>query len=198
MPNYTQDPDDEKKVGPGSLPDNYYDRAEIVTFYENHKTPNSVYFGDLNKDVGFFFGSSASFAKLDIPLTGFETITASKDSKQVEGVGTKFDTELIATDKIEFISASASQVLIVSNISASTSMSLTENYTLNDFTGSAYDTKVRRKRSWNASSYEDYGKPTPGSELMINPLAVSGSNSDSGSNILFIYKGGLDGSPRPF
>ena len=46
-----------------------------------------------------------------------------------------------------------------------------------------------------SGNYENYGKPLVGTELNIHPVAYSGSNGDK---VVFIYKGGLDGSPRPF
>ena len=44
--------------------------------------------------------------------------------------------------------------------------------------------------------YANFGKPTAGTTLNINPLAWSGSAADAGK-VIFIYKGGLDGLGRP-
>tara|TARA_B100000287_G_C20528954_1_gene740013 strand:+ start:309 stop:908 length:600 start_codon:yes stop_codon:yes gene_type:complete len=199
VPKYIQDADTKKQV-PGSLPDNAYDRATVASFYKVIKTPNSVVFntsGNDSGDIGFFFGSSASFSELDLNLSGTE-ITCSKNSNLVLGIGTSFDTELVSGDKIEFVSASESQVLIVDNIASATSMSLTANYTLEDFTGSSAGTQVTRRRSFMSNNYENYGTPADGTELIINPLAVSGSSADNNKSVIFIYKSGLSGPPRRF
>ena len=47
-----------------------------------------------------------------------------------------------------------------------------------------------------AGNYINYGKPTAGSQLNINPCAWSGSVADAGT-VTFVYKGGLDGQGRP-
>jgi hypothetical protein len=64
MSDYVQDPNDSKKQVPGQLPDNAYDRVSSpIPCSSSMKTPNSVYIvSDLTNTVGFFFGSSASFA----------------------------------------------------------------------------------------------------------------------------------------
>ena len=62
MPNYVSDG---KKQKPGFLPDNAYDRAITQNACSMSKTPNHVIVvnGDgANDNIGFFFGSSASFA----------------------------------------------------------------------------------------------------------------------------------------
>jgi len=64
MPNYIQDPNDSKKQIPGSPPDNYYDRSSSPATASLVKTPNSIYAVAACDGVGFFFGSSASFAAL--------------------------------------------------------------------------------------------------------------------------------------
>tara|TARA_Y100000034_G_scaffold119797_1_gene161938 strand:+ start:363 stop:965 length:603 start_codon:yes stop_codon:yes gene_type:complete len=200
MPNYVQDSNDSKKQVPGPLPDNYYGRAGIVSNVSEsisgggtglNKTPNSVFINSLTGNVGFFFGSSASFATLDLNLTGNGKITASNGSKQISGSGTSFTTELVAGDKIEIVSASFKQVHIIDSISSSISMSVTTNWGGNTHSESA----ITRRRSFMSGNYENYGKPAVGTELNIHPTAYSGS---SGDKVVFIYKGGLDGSPRPF
>ena len=64
MPDYVQDGNDSKKQVPGSLPDNYYDRASVVSNVSEsisgggmglNKTPNSVFINSLTGNVGFFF-----------------------------------------------------------------------------------------------------------------------------------------------
>ena len=185
---------DGKKQKSGELPKNAYDRVNSVSFYTFTKTPNSVYFGDLDSNVGFFYGSSASFAELDLNLSGTGQITCSKNSKQISGSGTAFTTELVSGDKIQITSASVSQVKIIDSIKNDVSMSVTSNVTLENmaggigFTGSL----VERKRSFMSSSYTNFGKPQSGSEVLMNPIAVSGSSSDDGK-ILYIYKSGLSG-----
>ena len=65
MPNYIQDPNNSKKQIPGPKPDNAYDRVGTVTSCTLVKQPNSVLVtSPLTSAVGFFFGSSASFAEL--------------------------------------------------------------------------------------------------------------------------------------
>ena len=200
MPNYVQDPNDSKKQVPGPLPDNYYGRADVVSNVSEsisaggtglNKTPNSVFINSLTGDVGFYFGTSASFATLDLNLTGNGKITASNGSKQISGSGTSFTTELVAGDKIEIVSASIKQVRVVDSIKSDTSMSITANWTGNEYSQST----VIRRRSFMSKNYENHGAPSTGTELNIHPAAYSGSNNDK---VVFIYKGGLDGSPRPF
>ena len=202
MPDYVQDGNDSKKQVPSSLPDNHYDRANVVSNVSEsiagggtglNKTPNSVFINSLTGNVGFFFGTSASFASLDLDLTGNGYITASKGSKQISASAetTAFTTELAAGDKIEIISASVRQVRIIDSIKNDTSMSITENWTGNEYSQSS----ITRRRSFMSGNYENYGNPANGSEFNIHPVAYSGSISDK---VIFIYKGGLDGSPRPF
>ena len=91
------------------------------------------------RDLGFFFGSSASFANLSF----------------TEGV--KYN-------------QGAPQ--------------LTEGLPTGSLTGSQH--------------YTSYGAPTAGTQLHIHPTAWSGSAADNtAGNIMFVYKGGLDGSGRP-
>ena len=199
MSDYIQDPNNSKKQVPGALPDNYYDRTVFASNVSLTKTPNSVYISSASSDgIRFFFGSSASFADLDLNLTGNGTITASNGSKQITGsLGkTSFLTELVAGDKIEITSASVTQISKISSISSSTSMSITTNWSGLVTTGSLLTdgASITRRRSFMSQSYENYGTPS-GSVLNIHPLAFSGSNNDK---VVFIYKGGLDGSPRPF
>ena len=191
---------DGKKQKPSELPKNAYDRVNSISFYSFNKTPNSVYFGDLDGSVGFFYGSSASFAELDLNLSGTGQITCSKNSKQISGSGTAFTTELVSGDKIQITSASVSQVRIIDSIKNDVSMSVTSNVTLENmkggigFTGSL----VERKRSFLSSNYTDFGKPQPSSEVLMNPTAVSGSSGDDNGKILYIYKSGLSGPPKRF
>tara|TARA_Y100000593_G_scaffold53032_1_gene99286 strand:- start:412 stop:768 length:357 start_codon:yes stop_codon:yes gene_type:complete len=65
MSNYVTDPNDSTKQVAGSLPDNAYDRASVVTNCTLMKKPNAVTFTQTPaKSVSLFFGSSASFAAL--------------------------------------------------------------------------------------------------------------------------------------
>ena len=59
MPKYV--PDGEKQK-PDVLPDNAYDRTKLTPSQSFCKIPNSVIFSGVTNNVGFFFGSSASFA----------------------------------------------------------------------------------------------------------------------------------------
>tara|TARA_R100000008_G_C3508185_1_gene127383 strand:- start:49 stop:435 length:387 start_codon:yes stop_codon:yes gene_type:complete len=66
MSNYVQDPNNSKKVIPGPKPANAYDRTQIQSACSMSKTPHQVLVvnGDGSNDtIGFFFGSSASFAE---------------------------------------------------------------------------------------------------------------------------------------
>ena len=190
---------DGNKLKPGALPDNAYDRASNPSFFTHQKTPNFVIFGDLTGDVGFFYGSSASFAELDLNLSGTGQITCSKNSKQISGSGTAFTTELVVGDKIQITSQSVSQVRIIDSIKNDTSMSVTANVTLENIDNSGFSQSlVERKRSFMSKNYEFYGTPTTGDKMLIHPSAVSGSSADDGSNIVFIYKSGLAGPPRRF
>tara|TARA_Y100000310_G_scaffold238066_1_gene241386 strand:- start:59 stop:655 length:597 start_codon:yes stop_codon:yes gene_type:complete len=198
MPNYVQDPNDSNKQMPGPLSDNYYDRASVVSNVSEsistggtglNKTPNSVFINSLTGNVGFFFGSSASFADLDLDLTGSGSISASNGSKQISGSGTSFITELVAGDKIEIVSASYKAIHTVDSIKSNLSMSITTNWAGSEHSQSA----ITRRRSFMSGNYENYGKQT--GSLNIHPTAYSSSKGDK---LVFIYKGGLDGSPRPF
>ena len=62
MPNYIQDPNDPKKQVPGPQPDQYFDRVSSPQTCSFHKTPNHVLISSDVVAVGFFFGTSASFA----------------------------------------------------------------------------------------------------------------------------------------
>lgn len=64
MPNYKQDPNNSKKQVPGPKPDSYYGRASNPSANALVKTPSSVLINTAGGDIGFFFGSSASFAAL--------------------------------------------------------------------------------------------------------------------------------------
>ena len=189
---------DGEKQKPGALPDNAYDRVSTPSFYTPIKTPNSVYFGDVTNDIGFFYGSSASFAELDIHLSGTGQITCSKNSKQISGSGTAFTTELVSGDKIEITSASVSQVRIVDTITSATSMSVTANVTLEDVSSAGFKQNlVDRKRSFMSSKYIYIGNNNlSGSEMVTNPIAVSGSSTDDGK-IIFMYKSGLGMTKKP-
>ena len=122
MPDYIQDPNDSKKQVPGIQPDNYYDRSSTPGANTLAKTPNYVIVKNISgtTDLGFFFGSSASFASMSAAYgaTGAST----------------------------------------------------------------------------ASNYVSYGAPAAGTQFHIHPTAWSGS---AASSVIFIYKGGLDGTGRP-
>ena len=60
MPDYIPDPNDSKKQIPGTT--DYGDRLVAVPQHSMSKTPNYVLIGNITGDVGFFFGSSASFS----------------------------------------------------------------------------------------------------------------------------------------
>ena len=122
MPNYIQDPNDSKKQIPGPPSDKMYDRSSTPSANTLIKTPNYVIVKNITgtTDLGFFFGSSASFASMSAANTA-------------TGAGT-------------------------------------------------------------SSNYTSYGAPTAGTQLHIHPTAWSGS---AASSVLFIYKGGLDGTGRP-
>ena len=65
MANYRPDPNDSRKQVPGPLPDNARDRAKIVSHCTMSKTPSYVIINKTpgaTENLGFFFGSSASFA----------------------------------------------------------------------------------------------------------------------------------------
>ena len=77
MPNYIQDPNNSKKQVPGTQPDNYYGSAVVPATASFVKSPNSVMFNATNGTIGFFFGSSASYASLET-AAGVNTATASR------------------------------------------------------------------------------------------------------------------------
>jgi hypothetical protein len=76
MPEYKQDPNDSKKQVAGSLPDNAYDRVKTPTTCVLTKTPNAVFIASSTNTIGFFFGSSASFAS-KATTEGGTTLTGS-------------------------------------------------------------------------------------------------------------------------
>jgi len=108
MPNYTQDPDDEKKVGPGSLPDNYYGNASVPANGTFNRRPNAIMVNASNGTIGFYLGSSASFATAVV--TNVPPITASSHyvSFGTPNEGTVLNIHPIAwsgsaTDSVTFI-----------------------------------------------------------------------------------------------
>ena len=198
MARYSADGDKQK---PGNLPDNAYDRATTVSFFTSSKTPNEVYIGDGANKLGFYFGTSASFADLDITLTGNDGAAQTMSfaslgaPKQITGSGTSFTTELKAGDKIQLISASVNYFRTVSSIKSNTSMSIVENWTGTGAPSSSI-TSIIRRRSFMSKYYENFGLITSASTLHINPIAVSGSTVDNNKNVVFIYRSGLAGPPR--
>ena len=63
MPDYIPDPNDSKKVVPGTKADNWFDRGGTPTRCIVTKKPTYVLVNKtLNHTVGFYFKSSASFA----------------------------------------------------------------------------------------------------------------------------------------
>lgn len=68
---YSVDPNNDKKQVPKGLPDNARDRVNTGFRCQTAKTPNSVIIGSLTGNVGFFFGSSASFATEAATQIGF-------------------------------------------------------------------------------------------------------------------------------
>ena len=77
MSDYIQDPNNSKKQIPGPKPDNYYGSTVIPSVGTFTKSPNSVMFNATNGTIGFFFGSSASFASASTSEGG-ATLTASR------------------------------------------------------------------------------------------------------------------------
>ncbi len=59
-----------------------------------------------------------------------------------------------------------------------------------------FGTSASHAEQSDFSKYEDFGKLTIGTKLDIHPCAMSASATDAGS-VIFIYKGGPDGSGRP-
>ena len=74
MANYVADGDKQK---PGALQDNAFDRMSTPQTCSFTKTPNSVLFGEVAAEVGFFFGSSASFASVGKEAADSSRITGS-------------------------------------------------------------------------------------------------------------------------
>tara|TARA_Y100000590_G_C15642244_1_gene985440 strand:+ start:1072 stop:1437 length:366 start_codon:yes stop_codon:yes gene_type:complete len=58
-----------------------------------------------------------------------------------------------------------------------------------------FGTSASHAEQSDYSKYEDFGKLTIGTKLDIHPCAMSASATDAG-NIVFVYKGGPDGSGR--
>tara|TARA_Y100000310_G_scaffold294345_1_gene324747 strand:- start:1196 stop:1543 length:348 start_codon:yes stop_codon:yes gene_type:complete len=58
-----------------------------------------------------------------------------------------------------------------------------------------FGTSASHAEQSDFSKYEDFGKLTIGTKLDIHPCAMSASATDAGS-VIFVYKGGLDGSGR--
>ena len=79
MSNYVQDPNNSKKTVPGPKPANAYDRSYNTPPLSMSKTPSYVIVanGDGGNDsLGFFFGTSASFAEKAF-IEGNNSATAS-------------------------------------------------------------------------------------------------------------------------
>ena len=81
MSDYIKDPNNSKKQIPGPPPDNAFDR--VKTFQGENpgsgsslKPPHSVYVNKLitGDNLSFFFGSSASYAALEVSEGGNESI----------------------------------------------------------------------------------------------------------------------------
>ena len=69
MSRYMKDPNNSNKQIPAPLPENAFDRTTHPVANKATKTPNSVLISTtLSKEVGFFFGSSASFAALSTAM----------------------------------------------------------------------------------------------------------------------------------
>jgi len=63
MPNYIQDPNDSKKQIPGPKTDQHFDKVNSPTAFTIIKQPTYVHVVTaVTNGLGFFFGSSASFA----------------------------------------------------------------------------------------------------------------------------------------
>ena len=112
MPNYKQDPSDYKKQVPSGLPANAYDRSSTPSQCTMSKTPNYVVINTSNENIGFFFGSSASFASKTGagPLENKTFLATSSYYKNFgkAAVGTRFDIHPIAwsgskTDDVTFV-----------------------------------------------------------------------------------------------
>jgi hypothetical protein len=106
---YQADPNDPTKQIPNALPDNAYDRAAKPAMNTLTKTPNAVMVGASNGTIGFFFGSSASFAA-KATTEGGATLTG---SAHYESFGTPNEGTVLnihpmawsgsATDSVTFI-----------------------------------------------------------------------------------------------
>ena len=72
--------------GPGPLPDNAYDRALSPGITASYfKSPNAIYFNSApSMEVGFWFGSEASFDALTTPG---ETLTNNSHSAHYQSFG---------------------------------------------------------------------------------------------------------------
>ena len=68
---------DGKNQTAGALPDNAYDRTATPQTCSFAKSPNSVLFGEVAAEVGFFFGSSASFASIGAEADDTTRVTGS-------------------------------------------------------------------------------------------------------------------------
>ena len=77
MPNYIQDPDDPKKQIPAPKTDQHYDRVNNTVAFQFYKTPTFVHVNaTISKGLGFFFGSSASFARKTLTEVSGASATA--------------------------------------------------------------------------------------------------------------------------
>jgi hypothetical protein len=63
MPDYKQDPNDSTKQVAGNLPDSATDNTVTPLRGTLTKTPNAVLIGGIQDNIGFFFGTSASFSE---------------------------------------------------------------------------------------------------------------------------------------
>jgi len=80
MPDYIQDPNDSKKQIPGPLTDQNFDRAYAVDQYSMSKAPHYVVIGSLDGNVGFFLGSSASFASAEVNTSVHKNIVTASSN----------------------------------------------------------------------------------------------------------------------
>ena len=94
MPDYIQDPNDPKKQIPGPPTGKHYGRVATPVSCSITKAPNYVYVtAATSLDIGFFFGSSASFAKEMVNDGQTLHLTASRhyDNFGTLGAGMKLD-----------------------------------------------------------------------------------------------------------
>ena len=78
MSDYRQDPNDTQKQIPGVKPEKYYGRHSVQPPHSMSKTPNEVYVNlTPTMPVGFFFGSSASYAEKVAAAGGNEQVLTS-------------------------------------------------------------------------------------------------------------------------